>query len=543
VDCDILIKNASIIDGTGKDAIRGDILIQDGLIADIGSFPYANAKTVINAEDKIVSPGFIDIHTHFDFLMPSSIHVKRLMNWIQMGVTTVVCGNCGYSAAPMNQSFAKNYNQYWNFAVPQQGLQYSWDSMAEYISFIEDQGILCNVAMLTGHSSLRINSLGFAARNPSDIEMRTMKKNLEESIEQGSLGLSLGLTYVPGCFSNTDEIVSLSSVLTKYNAPLVVHPRSMGKFYKEAIEEVICIAEKNRIPLHISHHAGGGFSKAVFDEISQLIKTASERGVVIHYDNIPWANFTTSVFSLFPPLEFEQGMDNFFEKISDKKERERIIQKIKTFVPKWPAYENEYWADNYFDPIYIMNGFRLEKNKQFENKNLMKICKALNKEPIETLIDLLLEEGNGLFYTYGYLDFPAGDDYQGYLLSHPDCSIGSDMVGIDYDTNNPVAFGTFTKVIQKFVKEKKIFKLEEAIRKMTSLPAQQLGIQKRGKIEKGYFADLVIFDYENIGNNSSYRGSNKLSEGIENVIINGKLVLAEGHFNNLLCGKVVRRVI
>ena len=538
----ILIKNGLVMDGTGKPAFKADVLIHNDRIEDIGNFQGKEADIVIDANGLVIAPGFIDVHSHLDFILPSPRHVHILETWIRQGVTTIVGGNCGYSPAPINHDYVEDISIYWNFALPYDGLQFQWTTMAEFLEFLEKMGQTLNVAILTGHNTLRTNVMGFEARFVKEDEISEMKLMLKRSVEAGSFGLSLGLEYVPGIFSNTDEILELASVLTKYSLPLVPHTRALlSKLYTKAVDEVILIAEKNKIPLHISHHAGGGIGRARKLAL-RAIQEAIDRGVKISHDNLPWPNTSTTALSEFPPWLFDGGIQKFFERLKgDPQVRTQAILEMEKFIPKWPPWENKYWTGRGFNANAVLAGFRIKENKIFENWNIKDIAEELHKAPIDALIDLVIEEHGKIYLITGQFGNPVAEDFVCSLLSDPNCSIGTDIVAADFKTISPVAYGAFTKVLGNIARDKGIMTQEEAVRKMTSLPAKQMQIKDRGILQKSAFADITIFNPKTVNNRASYTNPYQPSEGIEYVLINGKLVLEKDKFySKELAGKVLR---
>jgi N-acyl-D-amino-acid deacylase len=538
---DILIQNGNIIDGTGKPTYQADFLINGDKIIDIGKFTREEASLRIDAKGLAVAPGFIDAHSHLDFLLPSLHHVNVLENWVRQGSTTIVSGNCGYSPAPINHDYIEDLNIYWNFALPSDGLAYKWNTMAEFFDYLQTLGQTLNVAILTGHNTLRMNVMGFEARLANEEEINLMKKELDESIKAGSIGLSLGLEYVPGIYSNTDELVQLSSVLTKYSLPIVPHTRALlSKLYAKAIEEVIYIADKNSIPLHISHHAGGGIGRTRKLAL-KAIKEATNRGMKISCDMLAWPNSSTTALSVFPPWMFDGGMDEFFRRIKDPEIRNQAKEEMLKFVPKWPPWENKYWTGRGFNAEAVAAGFRLEKNKKFETKKIKEIATELHKEPVDALIELVIEELGQFYLITGQFENPLAEDFVISILSDPNCSIGNDIVGADLNTISPVAYGGFTKFLGNLARDRGIMTQEEAIRKMTSLPAEQMHLKDRGVIKEGYFADITIFNPKIVKNNASYTNPYQPSEGIKYVLINGTIVLENDKFHaDAFAGKVLK---
>ncbi len=538
MDNTILIKKGKIFDGTGVPPFEADILIKKDLIIEIGSIQSEESYIIIDGKGLALSPGFIDIHTHLDFFFPSPRHAIVLESWARQGVTTIVAGNCGYSAAPISHEKEELINTFWNFALPKDGLVYNWDSMANYFDFLETYGLAFNVAILTGHNTLRTNVMGWEARAANQDEITEMKQMLRKSLEAGSIGLSLGLYYCPGIFSHTDELIELASVLTEFGAPLVPHTRGLTSTYDKAIEEVILIAEENKIPLHLSHHAGGlGQVRA---NALKLIEAAKKRGLNIGHDNMPWAGGCTAVLAHFPPWILDGGIDKCINRLQDPETRKQAIEELKNFQPKWPTWENKYWTDKFFSGNTYIGGFSVNKNQKFEYMQIKDIAKYLNKDMYETLFDLVIEE-KGKLFTIGYMDHPLAEKLYDDLLKDPDCSIETDVIGVDFKNPFPVSYGTFTKVLGEMARDKKLFSQEEAIRKMTSLPAQQMQLKNRGIIKTGYFADIIIFNPKTVNSRVTFSKPFEYSEGIEYVIINGKLVLEKGKYNpDTFAGRVLR---
>jgi N-acyl-D-amino-acid deacylase len=530
------------MDGTGAPALPADVLVRGDRIEEVGNLPGARAARVIDATDRVVAPGFIDVHTHLDFLLASPRHAEVLESWVRQGVTTLVAGNCGFSPAPMDRSSVEDVSAYWSFALPRDGLDFEWTTMAEYLDRLERVGQAFNVAILTGQNVLRTNAMGFRARVARPDEIESMKRGLRESLRSGSIGLSLGLFYCPAIFSDTDEVRELASVLREFDAPLVPHTRGLTVTYDKAVAEVVGIAEQHGIPLHLSHHAGGtpeGRPRAL-----ATIREAQDRGVRIGHDNIPWACGPTTVLALLPPWLFDGGVARGVERLRDPAIRARVVHELETHVPTWPTWENGWWTDKFLSFTSRYNGFRLEKNLEFTGRTMHEIARELGKTPYDALFDLLVEEEGKLFMVGGLVDFddPVGDEFMGGLFQDPDCSVMTDIVGADFEHGNPVAYGAFTKVLGSFARERGLMSQEEAVRRMTSLPASQMQLNDRGVIRRGAFADLTVFDPESVANRASFREPRRFSEGIEWVLVNGEVVLEKGTYRpGALAGKVLRR--
>jgi N-acyl-D-amino-acid deacylase len=575
MDQDILIKNGMVMDGTGTPAVRADVIVQGDRIEDVGNFPDAKASKIINAKGLAVAPGFVDVHTHLDFFLTSPRHPQVMERWARQGVTTIVAGNCGFSPAPILPQAQDTVDKYWNFAFPRDGLNFEWATTAEYFEHMNRNGLAYNVAVLTGHNVLRMNLMGMQERPPLADEMSEMKKMLKASLEAGSIGLSIGLLYCPGCFSRTEELTELGSVLTEYGAPLVTHTRGMSEIYDEAVKEVIGVAEANNIPLHLSHHFGGFVTGKLVSPIqfktklsfllakmmgetftvknqlktmpahhraNERIAHARERGMEIGHDMLPWVCAFTSLLTILPPRLYTGGFDGLFEQLRDPEVRRAIIKEKETAIPRWPTWENNWWTDNLFDGSFVLGGFRDERNLRYENMRLCDIAKERGTDPYNTVFDLILEEDGKVFFVYRLEDQTISDWIGAWAVSDPNCAIMTDIVGVDYDHPSPVSYGAFTKVLGQFARDRGYMTQEEAIRKMTSLPASQMQLEDRGVLRKGAFADITVFNPGTVKNCASFKDPHRFSEGIEYVLINGKPVLENGTYDaKALAGRMIRR--
>ncbi len=546
---EILIVNGTVIDGSGAPASKTNILIEGDRITNIGPIEKEENFLVIDAEGLVVAPGFIDIHTHMDFFLPSPRHAEVLKSWVFMGVTTLVAGLCGFSPAPINHKYERDLNIYWNFATPRDGLQYEWTTFDEFLNYLEKVGQAFNVAMLVGHNTLRMNVMGFQARFAKEEEVSEMKNQLLQALDAGAFGFSVGLGYVPGIYSHTDEILELSSALQEYNRPLVTHTRGISDQYHKAVEEVILIAEKLQIPLQLSHNSS--ISLSAGRKAQKVIKKAIERGVQIGYDNLPYASGSSTAFCALPPLLLEGGIDKCYERLQDPAIRKQVIHDIKRVRVKWPNWEHDFWTDRYLrDTLLakllgvklIMHGFKQEKNKKFENMPIKKIAKILKKKRIEAFLDFILEEPQGIFFTGIIADNWLGEHTMAKAIADPNCSVMTDHVGADYRTAHPVQYGAFTKVLGKFARDKRKMTMEEAVHKMTGLPASQMQLQNRGVIWKNYYADITIFNPKTVGSTATFKDPYHLSYGTEYVLINGQIILEKGQYHaDAFAGRVLRQ--
>lgn len=560
----ILIRGGSLADGSGRPPFRADLLVEGGRIAGLGPIAEVEGARVLDVSGLTVAPGFIDAHTHLDFILASGAQERVFEKWIRQGVTTVVAGTCGFSPAPATDFSERYVKTLWHNALPRDGLDFSWRSFGEYAAHMKSQGLLLNAAVLCGHNMLRANAMGLSARASEAEEARRMARELESALSQGAAGLSAGLYYVPGAFCRTEELDRLAAVLAGSGKPLVTHTRGLTRFYDRAVDEVIGVAERAGVPLQLSHHAGGlslplkikriyGPSTRAFlwaarrfsarplrfltftanrarARAEKSVARARERGVLIGCDNMPWFCGPTGILAMLPPWLFDGGMDRGLARLSEPRTRARVLYELKNLVPSWPPWENGYWTDNFLSLSGRVAGFSLEKNRALSGRSVEEIGRLAKKDPFEALLDLAAEERGGLFVIDGLFDNPAGDDISAHLLSDPECSVMSDVIGADHDWPNPVPWSAHAKFLGSFRRERGLCSLAEAVRRMSSLPARQMGLSGRGELKKGHAADICVFDEGAVAHRASFARPNRFAVGLRHVLVNGEPVLEDGRY-------------
>ena len=549
MDCDTLIKNGLIFDGTGSESFRGDIIVTNGFIAGLGNLTReVNPARVIDAGGMAVSPGFIDVHTHAGFMIASPDHGEAMEPFVRQGITTIVAGNCGLSPAPVNRNYVEQLSTYWDCILPREGLSWKWNTMAELLRHMETVGPLVNIAQLVGHGTVRINVMGYDRATASPDQLRAMRSQVRQSLEEGAVGLSFGLGYVPGVWANTDELVEVARDLPAHDGHITVHLRGQTVFMERSVKEMIRVAETVGAPLQISHFVPYDAEYAEqFFKAYEATEDARSRGVEIGYDLLAYAVASTTVCMLYPPWMFEGGMTVFFERLGDPEVRERLVEELKHGKAEWPTWETGTWPDYRYDEEvgwgrHRLCGFRKTEHLRYEGLNLEAIAEDMGKDPFEALFDLTLEEGGRMYYTSGLHDDEGYDMALGAFLRLPHMSFMTDAVGIGHRARHPSRYGSYPRFLGRHVREWQTFTLEEAVRKSTSLPAEQLGLKGRGVIREGAHADIVIFDPERIIDKASFAEPFRYPEGIESVIINGLPVWHEGRFNaDAHAGQVIRR--
>lgn len=516
---DIIIKNGRIMDGSGNPWYHSDVGIKGGRIKAINNLNNAVAGRVIDAEGMIVAPGFIDIHSHSDYpvLIEPEVHSK-----IRQGVTTEVIGNCGSSAAPMNQSLSE-YREKYDKSQLGDDFEFNWGSMKEYLEMVRGKGISFNIVPLTGHGTLRQNTIGNDNRAPTELELKEMKSLLTQSLEEGAWGLSTGLIYTPNLYAKTDEIIELVRVLEEYDGLYTSHIRGEGDTLIEAVEEAITIGEETGVNVQISHFKACGSRNWGKTEVTLgMIQDARDRGIDVTFDQYPYIASSTGLASILPPWAHEGGAEKLLQRISDPETREKLRAE--------PTEEMEDWTR-----ILIAHA---ANNPGYEGKTVQEIAVLEEKTPFDAMCDLLLTENAQVMVILYEM---CEEDVQR-VMQDPNGMIGSDGRAMSPDgvfgksKFHPRYYGTFPRVLGFYVREG-IISLQEAVRKMTSAPAQRLGIKDRGLIKEGLMADITIFDPDSVKDEATFIDPHRYASGIPYVIVNGVVVIDNGEHTGALPGK------
>ncbi|MEM0095436.1 MAG: D-aminoacylase [Candidatus Bathyarchaeia archaeon] len=529
---DVLIKNGKVVDGAGNPWFRADIGIRDGRIAAIGNLGF-KAETVIDVEGMVVCPGFIDMHSHSDFEFFINNYAESK---VRQGVTTEVVGNCGVSAAPLNDELRANFRKE-NPILDEAGVALNWSTMEEYFNVLEERGLSINVAALVGHANIRVCAMGYGNRPPTKREMEEMKRLVEESMKAGAFGLSTGLIYPPSSYADTKEIIELAKVVAKYGGIYASHIRGEdAPRLVSSVKEAIEIGETADVSVQISHHkAHGQPAWGLVKTTLRMIEEARERGVQVTCDVYPYTAASFGLSALLPPEVHEGGIPKMIERLRDPEWRKRIRKEMVEGLPKWPSpFLTAGW-----DSILIA---RSSRHPEYEGKMINEICNSLGVDPFDFIFDLLIEEEASV----QVVRFTMREGDVCTVLSHPASMIGSDAsICATYGLlsrgkPHPRAYGTYPRVFKRYVNELGVLTLEEAVRKMTSFPACKLGLFDRGLIRKGMWADIVVFNPKEVSDEATYADPHRYPKGIEYVIVNGEIVIEKGEHKKVLPGKVLR---
>ncbi|MFX1572435.1 MAG: amidohydrolase family protein [Promethearchaeota archaeon] len=532
-----LLKNAKIIDGTGNPWFKADLLIENGKIKEISrSIISKDVDEVFDVHGLIVSPGFIDIHTHSD----QTIFTSRGENILTQGVTTHVVGNCGFSITPIDQELEKDEVYDMIKSILEFGENYKlYRHLNEYLLDLEKKGIPINIIPLIGHSMIRLMVLGVENRAPNQDELKRMKEILREELKQGAFGMSTGLDYPPGSFAKTEEIIELCKVVSEFKGIYTTHFRGFASGLIRATKEAIKIA-RTGISVEISHFKPFGFWVGDIRKACKVVERAREDGLDVTFDVFPHASNYTFLFAMVPPWIYisKDRVDNvnaieiLKKSRTDDELKNKILREMATIASSlMNIKEDKDWAKVYIDA---------PRNKEYNGKHVYQISLEKKIDPREAVIEILIDENGSVNATY--LSITEEDNI--ITIVHPLSMIASDGFIIPENSDvfpNPYCNGTFTQVLGKYVREEKALTLHDAIRKMTSFPAQKLGLKDRGLLKEEYWADITIFDADKIIDKATYENPRLYSEGVEYVFVNGVLAYNKGNFTGALSGIPLRK--
>lgn len=528
---DILIKNGRIVDGTGSPWFTGTIGIKDGMICIVSRCALMPpAKQVIDATGKVVAPGFIDMHSHADLAV---LRDPGSLGRLRQGVTTQVIGNCGLSVAPMSPRAATLLSEGYE-AILGSYPKWPWSELAEYMELVSGQPLGTNIVVLLGHATLRTLAMnGILNREATSEELERMRSLINAAMDQGAFGITTGLIYPPSCFGKTSELIALAETVVKHGGIYASHIRGEGRTLIPAVREVIEISEKTGIPGHISHlKANNPTCWGKVGEVLEIIEKARSRGLDISCDQYPYTSGSASLGTLVPPWAQEGGTMAMVERLHDPEVRSRI----KT---EFEAEDTQGW-DNYVKSTgwesIVISWVKSKERKNLEGLSIAKIAELLGQSPWDTVFDLIIAEQGAV----QIIAFIMSEEDVQTVLRYRGTMIGSD--GIESgEKPHPRLFGTFPRIYERYVRQLKVLTLEDAVRKMTALPAARLGLNDRGVIKSGLRADLVIFDPERIAERATFTEPHLIPEGIDYVIVNGGLSISGGRPSGEYFGHVLRR--
>ena len=531
-DYDILIKNGIIADGSGNPTYIGSVGINADTIAAVGKLE-ATGRLEIDATGLVVAPGFINM---LSWATESLIQNGRSESDIMQGVTLEVFGE-GWSMGPLN----KNLKEELQLPTAQGDIIYDidWNTLDEYLQSLVRRGISPNVASFIGATTVRINHIGYENRAPTDEELNSMKQMVKEAMEDGALGVGSSLIYAPAFYSSTEELIELSKVASEYNGLYISHMRSEGNRLLQAIDELITIANEADIRAEIYHlKMSGKENWNKYDEVVKKIDSARTSGLSITTNMYTYIAGATGLDASMPPWVQEGGYEKWAERLQDSKIRRRVLKEMTNPTDEW---ENLMYSAGTPDNLLLV-GFKNDSLRHYTGKTLTQVAKIHGKSPEETAMDLVIADGSRVGTVY----FLMSEENIKKQVALPYMSFGSDASSLSPEgvflnsSTHPRAYGNFSRLLGKYVRDEQIISIEEAVRKLTSLPASNLKIKKRGSLSKGYFADLAIFNPETIQDHATFSKPHQLSTGMIHVFVNGEQVLKNGKHTGAKPGRVVR---
>jgi N-acyl-D-amino-acid deacylase len=547
---DILLRNGRIIDGTGQPAYRADLAINKNRIAAIGRFS-GEAEKVINAKDLTVIPGIIDPHSHADLILPLPLKQQSalLRCKLSQGITTTIIGNCGLGCAPLAGSEAEATLRALNSWMTPHQVEWKWRTVGQYLTRLESNGLALNIAALAPHGPIRISAMGLAKGAPAKSQMKKMRAMVEQAMMDGALGLSTGLIYPPGMYSDTNELKELAGVVAGFDGIYTSHIRGSSETLIPAVNELLEVGRETGVRIHHSHNEAVGRGHwGKIERVLALEEEAERQGVRVSFDMFPYTAAATMMIAIYPPWALEGGVDRLIERLKDGKTRKKIERDIVNKTPSWPPWREGGWPHNLikatgWGAIYL--GYvESRKNKRYENRNLAELSELTGKTPFDAISDLIIEESGQVSMLIFEVTGERKDrESLAKYARHRLAAFCTDAEDYGRGLPHPAAYGAFPRIISKFVSKDKLFSLEEAIRKMTSYPAQIFGLKDRGVIRPGAFADLALFDDDEVRDRASFKNPRREAKGMKSVIINGRVVLEDGEVKEGSHGLAIKRTV
>ena len=525
---DLLIRDGTVVDGTGRAPYAADVAVENGKIVEVGQLPEAHARRVISARGKLVTPGFIDIHRHADL---AAYRPGFGQPELRQGLTTIVNGNCGLSAAPIRRSRRAEIAAYLQPICGQMPASVSTDSLAAYFENQPDSPL--HTGMLVGAGVLRAGAAGYALARLEEKHYKAIHKAMEQALGDGALGVSLGLGYAPECFYTTEELMRALAPLAGQSIPVTVHMRQEGGGVLEALEEMLTVARKLRIPVHISHLKAMGrdsWGKKIPRALDMLTQ-ARQEGMDVSCDVYPYTAGSTQLLHILPPEFLEGGMDAVVKRLRDPAARRELAQRIDTGDGFDDIARLAGW-----DGIYLTS-LHCPEDHPFLGRSLAQIAALTGQDPLNCCCDLLVREDCQITM----IDFMASEEDIAAILQSELSNLISDATYPTEGMPHPRVYGTFPRLIQHFVMEKHILTPEQAVRKMTALPAKALRLRGKGVLAPGMDADLCVFDPSQLRENGDYQHPCRMASGLDAVLVAGEAAVIHDTYTGAQAGTVIRR--
>ena len=539
-DYDIIIRHALIIDGTGKPCYPGDLAIKDEKIVLIQSQILEDAKVILDVQGHVVCPGFIDAHGHSDFTLFVN---PRGESKIHQGITTEVTGNCGFTAGPITEEHQDDLVHYLANTIvldDDQRASWKWKSQDEFLRCCARDGLGFNVVPLVGQGMIHVGVMGFEDRMPTAEELEKMKTMLRTELEAGFFGMSMAFAYEPGNYMSREEVLEMCKLLKEYDCIYTIHTRDAGEFMLEGVDEVIEIAEQSGCKVQYSHLKAkfpANWGKAM--EGIRHMQEAFGRGIDIGYDTYPYIAYGSGLIDVLPPWVKKDGPRIMCERLENPQIRSRVLRDMKYGIQGWDSIlKTDQW-----DTLVQIATLRTQSNKWMEGLRISQIAEKLGCSSYDLVIDLMIQESASVKCIWFAMDEKELTE----IMRHPMTMFGTDGRAcatygeLGKGAVHPRYYGTYPRILGHYVRGEKIFSLEEAIYKSTLAVAHRFGINARGEVREGNYADLVIFSQDDIIDTSTFDFPHNYPVGIDYVLVNGKIVIDHGEHTGNLPGRILRK--
>ena len=527
---DHLIRGGTVYDGTGAKPRRADVGIRGDRIAAVGKLGSATAENTIDAKGMAVAPGFINM---LSWSTESFLEDGRSQSEIRQGVTTEIMGE-GWSMGPLNDAIKKR------MIADQADIKYdiTWNTLAEYLRHLEHRGVSANVASFLGATTVREYVIGLGDKQPTPEQLEQMRTLVRDAMEEGALGIGSSLIYAPAFYAKTEELIELCKVAAPYKGRYITHMRSEGNRLVEAVEEVMRISREAKIPAEIYHlKAAGKDNWPKMDRVLAMIDKARADGLPISANMYNYPAGGTGLDACLPPWALDGGYEALYERLKDPAVREKLAAAMNTPSDEW---ENFYRAAGSPDRILLV-GFKSEALKPLTGKSLAEVARERGRDPIETVMDLILEDRSRVSTIY----FLMSEENMRKQVKKSWVSFGSDEAsqapeGVFLKSNpHPRAYGNFARLLGQYVREERVISLAEAVRRLSGLPATNLGLESRGFVKEGMFADVVVFDPKTIADRATFADPHQYAIGMKHVLVNGVPVLKDGEHTGATPGRAL----